>query len=58
MSVLLEMYGQHSCISDFSLLVQMLTNEAQMHTLVGPFPIVPLGPMNAYAYAIGIGRLE
>ena len=38
MSALLEMYGQ-------------LTN-AQIHTLMGPFPIVPLGPMNAYAYAI------
>ena len=43
------MYEQHSCISDFSLLAQMLTNVARMHTAVILFPNVPLGLMNEYA---------
>ena len=49
MSPLLEMYEQHGCISDFSLLAQMLTNVARMHTVVILFPNVPLGLMNEYA---------
>lgn len=43
------MYEEHGCISDFSLLAQMLTNVARTHTVVILFPNVPLGLMNEYA---------